>query len=271
MHGADTVQQCLNAGLPRRDRGRRRGGAARLGGHAGLFDHLAASTRSDLGDPTVTAGVGSRTCATRSPGLEVRRAGVVGGVGRTRARRPPRHPRRSRVVRRDDEEGARDLRGRAVRARSRSRAGAPTSRPTRRRRRPGRRSTTASRPWNGSSSTHLVGRPRARVAERRRGPRGAAREREAAWEQRSRWMSRARSTEPRLTAEHPVIADAPQPVLRYLAGSLSAPTTARAFSRLWMNWYRDHRDGTGLARRPAGRPAAGGGRPGAEPGRPAAS
>src|SRR4051794_23634656 len=40
--------------------------------------------------------------------------------------------------------------------------------------------------------------------------------REESWEQRSRWMYTRTVTEPRLTAEHPVIADAPHPVLRYL-------------------------------------------------------
>ena len=57
-------------------------------------------------------------------------------------------------------------------------------------------------------------------------------------------------TEPRLTAEYPVVADAPLPVLHHLADSLSAHYDRR--SRLWMNWYRDHRDGTGWhADRPA--------------------
>ncbi|HEX6520245.1 MAG TPA: hypothetical protein VF070_09580 [Streptosporangiaceae bacterium] len=45
---------------------------------------------------------------------------------------------------------------------------------------------------------------------------------QAAWEQRSRWMYTRMVAEPRLTAEDPVIAEAPQPVLRYLAGVLSA-------------------------------------------------
>jgi hypothetical protein len=45
---------------------------------------------------------------------------------------------------------------------------------------------------------------------------------QACWEQRSRWMYTRMVQEPRLTAEYPVIADAPQPVLRYLAGVLSA-------------------------------------------------
>jgi hypothetical protein len=48
--------------------------------------------------------------------------------------------------------------------------------------------------------------------------------------------------EPRLTAEYPVIADAPQPVLHYLTEVLTAHY-GRPNARLWMNWYRDHNDG----------------------------
>ena len=67
---------------------------------------------------------------------------------------------------------------------------------------------------------------------------------QAQWEQRSRWMYTQMVTEPRLSAEYPVIADAPQPVLRYLAEVLTAHY-GRPYARLWMNWYRDHNDGTG--------------------------
>jgi alkylated DNA repair dioxygenase AlkB len=74
---------------------------------------------------------------------------------------------------------------------------------------------------------------------------------QAAWEQRSRWMYTRMVAEPRLTAEHPVSAAAPQPVLGYLAGVLSAHY-GRPYTRLWMNWYRDNNDGTGWH---AGRPA----------------
>jgi alkylated DNA repair dioxygenase AlkB len=74
---------------------------------------------------------------------------------------------------------------------------------------------------------------------------------QAAWEQRSRWMYTRTVAEPRLTAEYPVIADAPQPVLRYLTEALSA-RYGRPYARLWMNWYRDNNDGTGWhADRPA--------------------
>jgi alkylated DNA repair dioxygenase AlkB len=76
---------------------------------------------------------------------------------------------------------------------------------------------------------------------------------QAQWEQRSRWMYTRMVTEPRLTAEYPVIADAPQPVLHYLADVLSAHY-GRPYTRLWMNWYRDNNDGTGWhADRPANR------------------
>jgi alkylated DNA repair dioxygenase AlkB len=74
---------------------------------------------------------------------------------------------------------------------------------------------------------------------------------QASWEQRSRWMYTRMVTEPRLTAEYPVIADAPQPVLHYLTEVLSA-RYRRPYARLWMNWYRDNDDGTGWhADRPA--------------------
>jgi alkylated DNA repair dioxygenase AlkB len=76
---------------------------------------------------------------------------------------------------------------------------------------------------------------------------------EAPWEQRSRWMYDRKVQEPRLTAEYPVIAEAPHPVLHYIADEL-ADQFGVAYSRLWMNWYRDNEDGTGWhADRPADR------------------
>ncbi|MGW4669130.1 alpha-ketoglutarate-dependent dioxygenase AlkB [Streptomyces sp. NPDC004324] len=73
----------------------------------------------------------------------------------------------------------------------------------------------------------------------------------ADWEQRSRWMYTRQVEEPRLTSEFPVIADAPHPVFTYLAEALS-DHYQRPYTRLWMNWYRDHNDGTGWhADRPA--------------------
>ncbi len=67
---------------------------------------------------------------------------------------------------------------------------------------------------------------------------------QADWEQRSRWMYTRTVVEPRLTAEYPVIASAPQPALRYLTDVLSAHYR-QPYARLWLNWYRDHDDGTG--------------------------
>lgn len=49
--------------------------------------------------------------------------------------------------------------------------------------------------------------------------------------------------EPRLIAEYSVIGEASQPVLRYLAHVLSAHY-GKPYTRLWMNWYRDNKDGT---------------------------
>jgi alkylated DNA repair dioxygenase AlkB len=67
---------------------------------------------------------------------------------------------------------------------------------------------------------------------------------EAEWEQRERWMYTRTVTEPRLTAEYPVITRAPHVILHDLANGLSAQYGQR-FTRLWMNWYRDNNDGTG--------------------------
>ena len=75
----------------------------------------------------------------------------------------------------------------------------------------------------------------------------------ASWERRTRWMYDKRVDEPRLTAEYPVIADAPHPVFGLLAGALSEHYRT-PYERLWMNWYRDHDDSTGWhADRPANR------------------
>ncbi len=72
-----------------------------------------------------------------------------------------------------------------------------------------------------------------------------------AWEQRQRWMYTRVVIEPRMTAEYPVLADAPQPILREIGAALSAHYGIR-YERLWMNLYRDNHDGTGWhADRPA--------------------
>jgi alkylated DNA repair dioxygenase AlkB len=76
----------------------------------------------------------------------------------------------------------------------------------------------------------------------------------AQWEQRQRWMYTRMVTEPRLTAEYPVLADAPQPELRLVAAVLSEHYGV-AYDRAWMNFYRNQDDGTGWhADRPANRP-----------------
>jgi alkylated DNA repair dioxygenase AlkB len=66
----------------------------------------------------------------------------------------------------------------------------------------------------------------------------------APWEQRRRWMYTREVDEPRLTAEYPHVDEAPQPALRDIAAALSAQYRT-PYDRLWMNLYRDHRDGTG--------------------------
>jgi hypothetical protein len=72
----------------------------------------------------------------------------------------------------------------------------------------------------------------------------------AGWEQRDRWTYNRRVPEPRLTAEYRDIADAPVPMRRTTAAALSRRYSA-PYDGLWINLYRDHRDSTGLARRPA--------------------
>jgi alkylated DNA repair dioxygenase AlkB len=65
---------------------------------------------------------------------------------------------------------------------------------------------------------------------------------QADWEQRTRWMFNQRVTEPRLTAEYPQATQAPQ-TLQDIATVLSEHYGTR-YARLWINLYRDHRDGT---------------------------
>jgi alkylated DNA repair dioxygenase AlkB len=66
---------------------------------------------------------------------------------------------------------------------------------------------------------------------------------QAGWEHRERWMINRVVTEPRLTAEYPDIADAPQ-VLQEIGATLSTHYGV-AYDGLWINLYRDHRDSTG--------------------------
>ena len=63
------------------------------------------------------------------------------------------------------------------------------------------------------------------------------------WEQRSRWMYNRVVDEPRLTNEFRSLATAPA-LVRDIADALSDHCCVR-YDGVWMNWYRDHRDGTG--------------------------
>jgi len=72
----------------------------------------------------------------------------------------------------------------------------------------------------------------------------------ATWEQRQRWMFNRMVDEPRLTAEYTDLAAAPA-LLADLTASLSSHL-AIPYDGIWINWYRDHHDGTGwYADRPA--------------------
>ena len=63
------------------------------------------------------------------------------------------------------------------------------------------------------------------------------------WEQRHRWMYGEKVTEPRLTAEYPVLTRAPQ-TLQQAARTLTSHYGV-TYDRLWLNLYRDHRDSAG--------------------------
>jgi alkylated DNA repair dioxygenase AlkB len=70
------------------------------------------------------------------------------------------------------------------------------------------------------------------------------------WEQRQRWMFDRLVDEPRLTGEYVDLTAAPA-LLAELAATLGERLDV-PYDRIWMNWYRDHRDGTGWhADRPA--------------------
>jgi alkylated DNA repair dioxygenase AlkB len=66
----------------------------------------------------------------------------------------------------------------------------------------------------------------------------------AGWEQRDRWMVNRMVVEPRLTAEYPDLASAPEPMLHAAAAILSHHYGV-PYDGLWVNLYRDHRDSTG--------------------------
>jgi alkylated DNA repair dioxygenase AlkB len=75
----------------------------------------------------------------------------------------------------------------------------------------------------------------------------------AGWEQRRRWMYDREVEEPRLTLEYRDLATAPT-VLVDVAAALGE-FCGVPYDGLWMNWYRDHRDGTSWhADRPANLP-----------------
>ncbi|MCV7411463.1 hypothetical protein AWC05_08950 [Mycobacterium florentinum] len=70
------------------------------------------------------------------------------------------------------------------------------------------------------------------------------------WEQRRRWMYERMVDEPRLTGEYVDLTAAPA-LLAELAATLGERLGV-PYDRIWMNWYRDHHDGTGWhADRPA--------------------
>jgi alkylated DNA repair dioxygenase AlkB len=70
------------------------------------------------------------------------------------------------------------------------------------------------------------------------------------WEQHQRWMFDRKVEEPRLTGEYVDLTAAPA-LLAELAVTLGEQLGV-PYDRIWMNWYRDHHDGTGWhADRPA--------------------
>jgi alkylated DNA repair dioxygenase AlkB len=70
------------------------------------------------------------------------------------------------------------------------------------------------------------------------------------WEQRQRWMYDRLVDEPRLTGEYVDLSVAPA-LLVELAATLGERLGV-PYDRIWMNWYRNHNDGTGWhADRPA--------------------
>lgn len=66
---------------------------------------------------------------------------------------------------------------------------------------------------------------------------------EPAWEQRQRWMYTKQIEEPRLTAEFPVLADAPNEAVREVAEALSSHYGV-AYDSAWLNLYRNEQDST---------------------------
>jgi alkylated DNA repair dioxygenase AlkB len=74
------------------------------------------------------------------------------------------------------------------------------------------------------------------------------------WEQRRRWMYHREVDEPRLTAEYSLSSGelAKPPAMVIALAETLTERLAVPYDRVWMNWYRDHDDGTGWhADRPA--------------------
>lgn len=67
------------------------------------------------------------------------------------------------------------------------------------------------------------------------------------WQQHHRYLFGQRFLEPRLTAEYRDLRDMPHPELRAAAAVLSAHYGTR-YDSVWLNLYRDGRDGTGWHR-----------------------
>jgi len=67
------------------------------------------------------------------------------------------------------------------------------------------------------------------------------------FEQHQRWMYNQLFDEPRLTAEYPDIGAAPESFVRVIADALSRRYGV-TYDGLWLNLYRDERDGTGWHR-----------------------
>lgn len=71
----------------------------------------------------------------------------------------------------------------------------------------------------------------------------AALSKEAGWEQRERWMYDRMVIEPRLTAEYPVLSQAPVARLQEI-GRLLSDQYGVPYDRAWLNLYRDQNDST---------------------------
>jgi alkylated DNA repair dioxygenase AlkB len=77
----------------------------------------------------------------------------------------------------------------------------------------------------------------------------------AGWEQRNRWMFTKSVSEPRLTAEFPILAEAPVLEVRRIGERLSKAHGV-LYDSAWLNLYRDENDSTAWhADRAASRPS----------------